>query len=176
MSECPERIVVAGSSGSGKTTLCRVVAQRLELPFVEIDSLFHGPDWTPRCDFVDDVAAFIARPRWVFEYGYGSVRDAVAARASVIVWLDVPIWQSYGALLRRTLMRSARREVLWNGNIEPPLTSVLTDSEHILRYAWRHRDKYRRLVPAAVQANPGVRLIHCRTRDDAYRWLDSVAP
>ena len=30
------------------------------------------------------------------------------------------------------------RQVLWNGNIEPPLWTVFTDPEHIVRWACRH--------------------------------------
>jgi adenylate kinase family enzyme len=40
------RISVAGASGSGKTTTSLAIAERLGLPHVELDALFHGPDWT----------------------------------------------------------------------------------------------------------------------------------
>ena len=40
------RINVAGDSGSGKTTVSRAIAARLGLKHVELDALFHGPNWS----------------------------------------------------------------------------------------------------------------------------------
>lgn len=44
------RVSVVGSSGSGKTTVVRAFAERLDLPYLELDSVFHRPGWTPKDD------------------------------------------------------------------------------------------------------------------------------
>ncbi|MBT8194426.1 MAG: AAA family ATPase [Acidimicrobiia bacterium] len=36
-----ERIAVVGPPGSGKTTVARELADRLHLPHIELDSIFH---------------------------------------------------------------------------------------------------------------------------------------
>ncbi|NPC99119.1 shikimate kinase [Nocardioides sp. zg-DK7169] len=51
----PCRVLLAGRSGSGKTTLGRRLAEVLAIPHVELDALHHGPGWTPRPEFLDDV-------------------------------------------------------------------------------------------------------------------------
>ena len=66
----PRRVVVAGVSGSGKTTLARRVAARLDLPHTEIDALFHGPGWTPRATFLDDVRDVVGQEGFVVEWQY----------------------------------------------------------------------------------------------------------
>ena len=38
--------VTASASGNGKTTVGRALAERLGAPFVELDALVHGPDWS----------------------------------------------------------------------------------------------------------------------------------
>lgn len=40
------RISLVGVSGSGKTTVGRQLAAALDVPFIELDSLFHQPGWT----------------------------------------------------------------------------------------------------------------------------------
>ncbi len=50
------KINVVGTSGSGKSTLARQLAERLGVPYIEMDRLYWRPEWqgTP-----DD--AFLAR-------------------------------------------------------------------------------------------------------------------
>ncbi len=40
-----ERVVVIGNSGGGKSMLARHLANRLDLPYVEIDALLWRPGW-----------------------------------------------------------------------------------------------------------------------------------
>jgi shikimate kinase len=42
--------IIASASGNGKTTLGRELAARLDVPFVELDALVHGPGWTETPD------------------------------------------------------------------------------------------------------------------------------
>ena len=43
-----ERIVVVGTSGSGKTTLAQALSDKLGLAHIELDGIFHQPNWVPR--------------------------------------------------------------------------------------------------------------------------------
>ncbi len=40
------RISVVGVSGAGKSTVARMAAARLGVPYIELDAIHHGPDWT----------------------------------------------------------------------------------------------------------------------------------
>jgi adenylate kinase family enzyme len=51
--------IIASASGNGKTTLGRELARRLDVPFVELDALVHGPGWTETPD--DELRALIER-------------------------------------------------------------------------------------------------------------------
>ena len=38
---------MVGNSGSGKTSLAAALADRLGIPHLELDSVFHQPGWRP---------------------------------------------------------------------------------------------------------------------------------
>ncbi|TQM45218.1 AAA family ATPase [Pseudonocardia cypriaca] len=170
----PRRVLVAGCSGAGKSTLAAALAGRLGIPYHELDALRHGAEWVPRAEFEADVAAFAATERWVTEWQGGSVRPLLLARADLVVWLDLPRWRVFSQLLRRTVHRRLHRTELWNGNVEPPLWTFVTDPEHVLRWAWssyrRNRHRMRELL-AGGAAPPVVRL---RSRREIRRWLASI--
>ena len=56
----PRRVLVAGVTGVGKSTLARRLSALWDLPYAELDALHHGPGWTVREEFADDVAVLAA--------------------------------------------------------------------------------------------------------------------
>lgn len=166
----PERVLIAGTSGAGKTTLARAVAEVLGCPHVELDSLHHGPGWTKRPEFEDDVRRVAAGPAWVSEWQYTAVRERLLARTDLLVWLDLPRAVVMARVLRRTVGRRVRREVLWNGNTEPPLRTMLTDRDHIVRWAWRTHDRTRERVRAACAARPELVVVRLRNAAEVAAW------
>ncbi|WP_448614449.1 hypothetical protein [Modestobacter sp. URMC 112] len=167
----PRRVLVAGTSGAGKTTVAAAVAGVLGVRHVEIDALHHGPRWTPRPSFEDDVRRVAAEPAWVTEWQYRQVRAVLAGRADLVVWLDLPratvMWQ----VVSRTVRRRVRRTELWNGNVEPPLRTFLTDRDHIVRWAWRTHAATRDRVLALARQRPGLPIVRLRSRREVRRWL-----
>ena len=168
---CPRRVLVAGTSGSGKTTLASRIARQLGIPHVEIDALYHGPNWTPRESFLADVSALVAEDEWVTEWQYSSARAALAARADLVVWLDLPVATVMRQVTVRTVRRQLRREVLWNGNREPSLWTVFTEPNHIVRWAWRTRHRTTERIDALVRARPELAIVRLRSHRQARAWL-----
>lgn len=166
------RVIVAGTSGAGKTTLAAAIAERLGIEHVEIDGLFHGPGWTPQPSFMDDVRAFAEGEAWVTEWQYDLARPLLLSRATLAVWLDYPVGLRMWRVVRRTVRRRLRREELWNGNLEGPMWTFVTDRDHIVRWAWRTRHKYDDLP--AISAAAGVPLVRLRSPAAAQAWLASL--
>ena len=165
------RLLVAGGSGAGKSTLRQVISDVLVLPTVEMDSLFHGPGWTQRPSFVADVERFTAGPRWVIEWQYTTVRAMLLKRADTLVWLDHSRATVMGRVVRRTLHRRLRRLELWNGNREPPLSTIFTDPEHIIRWSWTtFRSEQRRALAVAVQPDGPV-VVRLRGQSEVDAWV-----
>ena len=163
-------MLVAGTSGSGKSTLAAYIGLALQLPHVEIDALFHGPAWTPRPSFEADVHRFSAEPSWVTEWQYSAVRAHLADRADLLVWLDLPRALILRQVIRRTLARRLRRQQLWNGNIEPPLWTIFTDREHIVRWAWRTHHRTAVRMAELRRRHPDLVVVRLRSRRQIARW------
>ncbi|MFD7654621.1 AAA family ATPase [Actinosynnema sp. NPDC059797] len=140
------------------------MAAALGLSRVELDSLFHGPQWTPRPEFLDDVRRFAGGDAWVTEWQYTAARPLLLERADTLVWLDHPRHVVMRRVAVRTAVRRFRRQELWNGNVEPPLRTVFTDPEHLLRWAWRSHRRTGERVREVLAGGYGHRLVVVRLR------------
>lgn len=176
-----QRISVVGTSGSGKTTFARALAERLGLPHVELDAIFHQPGWMPLEDdeFVRRVSKAIATEAWVTDGNYriATMEGPIWAHADTVVWIDPPDRVIMYQVITRTLRRAIGHQELWNGNRES-LRNVIRCDPHrsIIAWAWstrkHNRDKYRRAMaePAFAQ----LHFIRLRSRRDVRAFLDSL--
>ncbi|MGN9840268.1 hypothetical protein ACTMTI_19300 [Nonomuraea sp. H19] len=164
------RVSVVGNSGSGKSTLAARLAGRLDVPWLELDSIFHLPAWTPRPpeEFRTEVERFTAGDGWVIDGNYSLVSDLVWARADTVIWIDPPRPVVMRQLLSRTLRRMATGAELWNGNRES-FRSLLSRDDSIVRFAWKSHAKLRDRYPraSADPANAHLTFIRVASRADA---------
>src|SRR5262245_58951382 len=85
--------VLASASSCGKTTVGQALAERLGVPFVELDALNHGPGWTEAtaAELRARVEPIVAGEAWVIDGGYqAKLGDLVLDAADTVVWLDLP--------------------------------------------------------------------------------------
>ena len=167
------RVFVVGTSGSGKTTAPKSIAQKVGLTHVELDSLFHGPNWTrpePE-DFKARVRQALSGGSWAVCGNYSLVRPLLVAEAELIVWLDLPFAVSFWRVTRRTFRRWYRREVLWNENRESMVTQLFTKDSlflWVIQTHWRRRKDY----SASLPKEKTVRL---RSTKEVKAFLDGLA-
>ena len=140
------RVVVVGTSCAGKTTFARRLAGNLGTQCVELDSLYWGPEWTPRPDFEQQVPIAVQQPRWVIDGNYSRVRDIIWRRSTAIVWLDYSFSRVVAQAFRRTLRRVVSGERLYGGNKET-IRDTLFDVEAPLWLVVRTHCKRRREFP-----------------------------
>jgi adenylate kinase family enzyme len=167
---------VVGNSGSGKSTLAKAIAARLQLPYVELDAIYHQAGWQPLPvgQFQSRVAELVVWDGWVIDGNYSAVRPQIWACADTVVWLDLPRWRSTAALLRRTVRRVVTQAELWNGNRERWRNLLSRDpAESVVVWSWRKHAEYReRYAAAAADPTLGrLRFHRLRTRGDTRRLL-----
>jgi adenylate kinase family enzyme len=145
------RVAVVGNSGAGKSMLAARLARRLGVLHVELDAIFHLPDWRelPEDDFRAAVLAATAGDGWVVDGNYRAVRDLVWSRADTVVWLDLPRALVMRRITWRTLSRMVTRRRLWNSNRERVRNLLSTNPERsIILWSWTKHAEYRRRYAA----------------------------
>jgi hypothetical protein len=105
------------------------------------------------------------------EWQYSQVRAILGQRADLLVWLDLPRALVMRQVIRRTVRRRLSRQVLWNGNREPPLWTILTDREHIIPWTWATHHKTATKVAALLEEHPDLVVVRLASRSDGERWL-----
>ncbi|MBA3375251.1 MAG: shikimate kinase [Gaiellaceae bacterium] len=164
-------VIISTASGNGKTTVGRALADRLDVPFYELDALHHGPNWAEPTleDFRARVEPLVQSDAWVIDGAYrGKLGDLVLAGADLVVWLDLPLRVWLPRLVRRTASRVIRREELWNGNRER-LRDALHPQNSVVFFALRHYRERRQKYPSELASFPVVRLRTTAEVDDFLR-------
>lgn len=170
------RVSVVGTSGAGKSTFAAALALVLGVPWLELDSVFHQPGWTPlpEEEFRRRVALVADGSCWVIDGSYSKVRDIVWARADTVVWLDLPRRTVMRRIVFRTLRRVAGRVELWNGNRERWRNFfTLDEQESVIAWAWKtHGPRRERLATAlADPAHGHLRVVRLRSPRAVRRFL-----
>jgi adenylate kinase family enzyme len=173
------RVSVVGNSGSGKTTLAAAVSAALDMPHLELDSVFHQPGWVPleKEEFRRRVTEFVAGQRWVTDGNYSKVQDLIWARADTVVWLDPPRYRVMRRVIWRTLRRAALRSELWNGNREPWANFLRADPEEsVIAWAWtkHHPTRHRYERAMTDPANAHLTFIRLRAPGEVAAFIGRV--
>jgi adenylate kinase family enzyme len=176
------RVVVYGPSGSGKSTLARALGERLGLPVIELDAVYHArPGWQDltKEEFRAAVAGVLAAHPggWVIEGNYAMVRDLILPRAETVAWLDLPFRVVYPRLAWRTISRSLRGEPLWNGNRET-LRQTFFSRDSMLLWGITAFRRTRRSIGTSLGTlrQPGTRVYRLRTPGQVAYLLRNARP
>jgi adenylate kinase family enzyme len=168
------RVVVVGISGNGKTTLGKQLAAKLDVPFVELDSLYHLPGWAEETTerFREQVEAVTAGDGWVLDGFYAAmVGDISLSRADTVVWLDQPLPLVLSRLVRRAARDVRTRRDLFNGNRQTWRMAFFT-KDSLVGFAIKSHLRRRRLYPARFAEYPAVNVVHLRSTRQVRRWLE----
>ncbi len=173
------RIVVYGPSGSGKSTVARQIGAALSLPVVELDALFHRPNWQPKPE--DEFRAKIHEALgrhdggWVCDGNYGIARDLILPLAETVVWLRLPFRVVYWRLLKRTITRFWTKELLWETNRES-LRQTFLSRDSILLWGISHwRAHFRNVRQALKEIRHHVTVVELYSMHEVEQLLASLA-
>ena len=166
------RVMVVGAPGSGKSTLARVIGARTGLPVHHMDMIHWLPGWVerPRAEKIPMARAVEASERWVFEGGLSATYDTRAARADLIVWLDLPV----GLRLWRCFV--TRR---WQHATGVVRADVPTDCPERFDWAFFHyivttRRRGLARIARLLDEFRGTPIVHLRSRRDVAGFVETL--
>jgi Shikimate kinase len=173
-----QRIHLIGGSGSGKSTLGRLIAARLELPFIDLDDLYWEPGWheVGHPELARRLAPIVAQPGWVIAGNYHATTEAhVWPRLTRLIVLDLP----YLTLLRRaawrTLVRGVTGAPCCNGNVESLWRAFHPEGVMVhMTIHWRRRHRrYAGMGQEAALAHAQV--LRLRSAAQVAEWLATLS-
>lgn len=168
------RLVVIGPSGSGKTRLCARLAELLHVRHVEIDALWHGPNWES-CgpeELHRRVSAATEGDGWISDGTYRSIiGDLVLERAETVAWLDLPVGLVMWRLVRRSWVRKRDRVELWHGNLEE---RWLNQIRWLVWPAFKRAFVNRRRLPAHLDRHAQLQVHRLRSDADVEAFVQSI--
>ncbi len=167
------RIMIVGGPGSGKSWLAGELHRISGLPVWHMDQIHWLPGWVERDRQEKDLLTrrVHARPDWIFEGGHSRTYRERAARADVLIWLDLPFWLR----ARRVLARSWRHA----GRVRPDMAEGCPEewgrqTTQFLRFMWRTRETSRLAIRRCLDTAPdGLRVVHLTRAADTQAFLDA---
>lgn len=163
-----------GPSGSGKTRLCARLAELLHARHVEIDALWHGPNWES-CgpeELLARVSAATEGDGWICDGTYHSIIGGIVLeRAETVAWLDLPAGLVLWRLVRRSWVRKRDDVVLWNGNRED---RWLNQIRWLFWPAFKRVFENRRELAARLAQHPQLQVHRLRSDAEVEAFVQSI--
>lgn len=171
-----QRINVIGTSGSGKSTLGRRLAERLALPFFEMDALYWGPNWSEPSDeeFLARLASVTEHDRWVLDGNYSRTTPTKWLRVELVIWLDMEFWRTIFRVTQRSVRRSLSGDEIWpgTGNRETLARTFFWRKSALLwaiRNYHHNRRRYAKLIDSPEFAH--IRFLRLRSPSDVGEFM-----
>ena len=173
------RINVIGTSGSGKTTFGRELASVLQIPFIELDAIFWGPDWSEPDDseLFPKLSAALAGDNWVLDGNYSRTTKIKWARVDRVIWLDFSFPRTVAQAIKRAISRIITQEELWPGTGNRENLQKLFSRDSIVLWTIQKYSKNKNKIQGYISSGQYRSIIFQRIKSpkQAKIFLQSVA-
>ncbi len=172
------RINVIGTSGSGKTTFGRQLAEILKIPFIEMDAIFWGPNWTAADDeiFFSRLAKVLEGDHWVLDGNYSRTTMVKWERVEVVIWLDFSFLRTVFQAVSRATQRLVSKEELWPGTGNRESLRMLFSKESIVLWTiTTYKRRSRNIIKTIASPEfDHIRFIRLRCPAETVGFLEAV--
>ncbi|MGE0056407.1 MAG: shikimate kinase [Dehalococcoidia bacterium] len=173
------RISVRGVTGSGKSTLARALGEALGLKVIELDAInWQRPGWDQlsteefRAQVTEAIAS--APDGWVIEGNYSAVADIYLAQIDTMVWLHLPWRTSFSRMVRRTLQRARKKELLWGAQHESLKTQLFSRKNSLWWWGIHHHNTSVRNTRRLFESMQHIRTYELRSTSDVRELVEAA--
>ncbi|MEM6767642.1 MAG: AAA family ATPase [Bacteroidota bacterium] len=173
-----KNINVIGTSGSGKSTFARKLAEELGYPYIELDALFWGPNWTEPSDEVlfDKLENALEQDYWVLDGNYSRTNHIKWPRTDTIIWIDFSFWRTLWQAVSRAISRVIDQKELWPGTNNRESLRMLFSHDSIvlwtLRTYCKNVRRYSQLPDNPQYAH--IQFHRLRSPEECEKWLTEI--
>ena len=157
------RALVVGCPGAGKSTFARALHDKLSLPLVYLDMMWHLPDGNHVERDASDtrLAEILARKRWIIDGNYLRTLKQRLKRADTVFFLDLPVEECLAGAAAR--IGSPREDLPWQEDkLDPEFTA----------YIKRFPEEQAPLLRSLLDNRPtGIELFTFRSHAEAEHYL-----
>ena len=174
-----KRINVVGTSGSGKSTVGKRIAERLSVPYIQLDELYWKPNWAESTDdeLFPKLEKALSPDEWVLDGNYNRTTPIKWKRVQIVVYLDLPFHIVLYRIIRRSLLRGIKNEELWHGNKETLWKHFFTRDSMILWTIKRfsmNRKRYTELFEKPEYSH--IKFVRLHTKKEIESFIQECTP
>ena len=170
------RINVIGTSGSGKSTFSKRIAEKLNIPYIELDALFWKANWTESTieEFSHKIQKAVIEDDWVLDGNYSRTEDIKWQRVQMVVFLDLPFHLVLYRIISRSLIRGYTGQKLWAGNEESIRRLFTQDSIiwWVMKTFHKRRKRYTSLFDK--MKNSKIQFIRLRSKKEVECFISQL--
>lgn len=170
---------IIGTSGSGKSTFSKRLSQILNIPYIEMDKIFWGPNWYWPSDeeFFGKLKNSLQGESWVLDGNYTRTIPIKWENVDAVVWLDYSFTKTLLRAIKRAFRRSLTQEELWEGtgNRESFRKSFFSKDSIILWTIKTHgqvRKKYENYMSDPRFSH--IKFVRLRSDDEVEKFLANL--
>lgn len=173
------RYNVIGSSASGKTTFARKLADHLEIPFIELDAIYWGPNWTePKDDsYFKKLETALAGNSWVLDGNYSRTTPIKWSRVQTVIWLDLSFSRTVYQSITRAFSRAWTKQELWPGtNNRESFRKSFFSSDSVVWWSIKnyHRIRKRYLNTITEPKFSYIKFLQIQSHSQAREFLEAA--
>ena len=173
-----KKINIVGTSGSGKSTFSKQLADCLGYPYIELDSIYWGPNWSEPSDEVlfKNLETALDQEVWVLDGNYSRTTPIKWKAVDTVIWLDFSFRRTLYQAVRRAIYRAYTQQELWPGTGNRESWRLLFSKDSIvlwtLKSYWKIRKRYLAIMKDPVYAH--ITFVQLKSPKACKQFLESL--
>lgn len=165
-----KRIIVIGGNGSGKSHFSVLLAEKLALPLVHLDRVFHTDNWQniPRDEFDKILLAELQKDEWIIDGNYNRTIPIRLKYCDTIFYFDFSTFDCMKGVISRT--------VKYYGKTRPDMADNCNEKfsplfyRDVITFNRKHRKDYHKLLEGCDDKT----VVIFKNRKEAEEYLNNI--